>query len=85
MTYAVAAKEGSGGQGGAGLMKAKNSKLEEVRKSNIQAARALAETVRTSLGPRYCGNRICDILIDLFHQGNGQDDPGREGGVDHHQ
>ena len=59
MTYAVAAKKGSGGQGGAGLMKAKNSKPEEVRKSNIQAAKALAEAVRTSLGPRY-ENRICE-------------------------
>ena len=52
MTFAMAAKQG-GGKGGAGLMKAKNSKPEEVRKSNIQAAKALAEAVRTSLGPRY--------------------------------
>ena len=52
MTYAGAAKAGAG-KGGAGLMKAKNSKPEEIRKSNIQAAKALAEAVRTSLGPRY--------------------------------
>ena len=52
MTFAAAAKRG-GGKGGAGLMKAKNSKPEEVRKSNIQATKALAEAVRTSLGPRY--------------------------------
>lgn len=52
MTYAAAAKHG-GGKGGSGLMKAKNSKPEEIRKSNIQAAKALAEAVRTSLGPRY--------------------------------
>ena len=52
MTYAAAAKAG-GGKGGSGLMKAKNSKPEEIRKSNIQAAKALAEAVRTSLGPRY--------------------------------
>ena len=36
-------------------MKAKNSKPEEIRKSNIQAAKALAEAVRTSLGPRCVG------------------------------
>ena len=54
MTYAGAAKQGAG-KGGSGLMKAKNSKPEEIRKSNIQAAKALAEAVRTSLGPRGVG------------------------------
>jgi T-complex protein 1 subunit delta len=33
-------------------MKSKNSKPEEIRKSNIQAAKALSDAVRTSLGPR---------------------------------
>jgi len=55
----MAAKQG-GGKGGAGLMKAKNSKPEEVRKSNIQAAKALAEAVRTSLGPRGMDKMIQD-------------------------
>ena len=62
MTYATAAKHG-GGKGGAGLMKAKNSKPEEVRKSNIQAAKALSEAVRTSLGPR---SGFVDIVIFGF-------------------
>ena len=57
MTYAGAAKQGAG-KGGSGLMKAKNSKPEEIRKSNIQAAKALAEAVRTSLGPR-CVRKYC--------------------------
>ena len=48
MTFAAAAKQG----GGAGLMKSKNTKPEEIRKSNIQAAKALSDAVRTSLGPR---------------------------------
>merc|ERR1719322_1888150 len=47
-------------KGGAGLMKAKNSKPEEIRKSNIQAAKALAEAVRTSLGPRGMDKMIQD-------------------------
>merc|ERR1719342_435655 len=33
-------------------MKSKNSKPEEIRKSNIQAAKALSDAIRTSLGPR---------------------------------
>ena len=40
------------GAGAGGLMKSKNSKPEEIRKSNIQAAKALSDAVRTSLGPR---------------------------------
>ena len=35
-----------------GLMTAKNSKPAEIRSSNIRAARALADAIRTSLGPR---------------------------------
>ena len=49
MTFAAAAKKGSGA---GGLMKSKNTKPEEIRKSNIQAAKALSDAVRTSLGPR---------------------------------
>ena len=68
MTYAGAAKQGAG-KGGSGLMKAKNSKPEEIRKSNIQAAKALAEAVRTSLGPRcvgkYCYHNRLAIAIYL--------------------
>jgi len=60
MTYVTAAKQPGGGQGGAGLMKSKNSKPEEVRKSNIQAAKALSEAVRTSLGPRGMDKMIQD-------------------------
>ena len=51
MTFAAAAaKKPTGGSGG--LMKSKNTKPEEIRKSNIQAAKALSDAVRTSLGPR---------------------------------
>jgi len=64
MTYATAAKQG-GGKGGQGLMKAKNSKPEEVRKSNIQAAKALSEAVRTSLGPRGMDKMIQDAKQEV--------------------
>ena len=46
--------------GGGGLMRAKNSKPEEIRKSNIQAAKALSDAVRTSLGPRGMDKMIQD-------------------------
>ena len=59
MTYAGAAKQGAG-KGGSGLMKAKNSKPEEIRKSNIQAAKALSDAIRTSLGPRGMDKMIQD-------------------------
>merc|ERR1712013_859769 len=49
-----------GPSGGQGLMKSKNTKPEEIRKSNIQAAKALAEAVRTSLGPRGMDKMIQD-------------------------
>ena len=46
--------------GGGGLMRVKNSKPEEIRKSNIQAAKALSDAVRTSLGPRGMDKMIQD-------------------------
>lgn len=39
-------------KGGAGLMSAKSQKPQEIRKSNILAAKALSDAVRTSLGPK---------------------------------
>jgi len=47
-------------KGGEGLMKSKNTKPEEIRKSNIQAAKALSDAVRTSLGPRGMDKMIQD-------------------------
>ena len=41
-------------------MKAKNTKPEEIRKSNIQAAKALSDAVRTSLGPKGMDKMIQD-------------------------
>ena len=35
-----------------GLMSSKNKKPAEIRSSNIRAAKALADAIRTSLGPR---------------------------------
>ena len=49
---AISAAGPRSGGGAGGLMKSKNSKPEEIRKSNIQAAKALSDAVRTSLGPR---------------------------------
>lgn len=46
--------------GNSGLMKSKNTKPEEIRKSNIQAAKALSDAVRTSLGPRGMDKMIQD-------------------------
>ena len=46
--------------GAGGLMRSKNSKPEEIRKSNIQAGKALADAVRTSLGPRGMDKMIQD-------------------------
>lgn len=47
-------------KGGQGLMRSKNSKPEEIRKSNIQAAKALSDAIRTSLGPRGMDKMIQD-------------------------
>ena len=58
MTYAKAA--GGKPSGADGLMKSKNSKPEEIRKSNIQAAKALSDAIRTSLGPRGMDKMIQD-------------------------
>ena len=41
-------------------MKSKNSKPEEIRSSNIQAAKALSDAIRTSLGPRGMDKMIQD-------------------------
>ena len=38
--------------GSSGLMSSKNKKPAEIRSSNIRAAKALADAIRTSLGPR---------------------------------
>ncbi len=48
--------------GSGGLMKSKNSKPEEIRRSNIQAAKALSDAVRTSLGPRGMDKMIQVIM-----------------------
>jgi len=56
---ASAAPKSSGGRN-TGLMKSKNTKPEEIRKSNIQAAKALSDAVRTSLGPRGMDKMIQD-------------------------
>ena len=51
---------GTGSKGGQGLMRSKNSKPEEIRRSNIQAAKALSDAIRTSLGPRGMDKMIQD-------------------------
>ena len=38
--------------GSSGLMTSKNKKPAEIRSSNIRAAKALADAIRTSLGPK---------------------------------
>lgn len=45
---------------GGNLMHSKNTKPEEIRKSNIQAAKALSDAIRTSLGPRGMDKMIQD-------------------------
>merc|ERR1712025_426806 len=57
MTVSAAPKAASGGDG---LMRSKNTKPEEIRKSNIQAAKALSDAIRTSLGPRGMDKMIQD-------------------------
>lgn len=44
-----------------GLMSAKNSKPAEIRSSNIRAAKALSDAIRTSLGPRGMDKMIQDV------------------------
>merc|ERR1719193_2101054 len=58
-SFAAAASKGGQGKGG-GLMNAKNSKPAEIRKSNIRAAKALADAIRTSLGPKGMDKMIKD-------------------------
>lgn len=58
MTYAKAA--GGGGQRSTGLMATKKSKPVEIRSSNIQAAKALSDAIRTSLGPKGMDKMIQD-------------------------
>merc|ERR1712045_511430 len=50
---------GSSGKG-SGLMSQKNSKPAEIRTSNIRAAKALSDAIRTSLGPRGMDKMIQD-------------------------
>ena len=45
---------------GSGLMSQKNSKPAEIRTSNIRAAKALSDAIRTSLGPRGMDKMIQD-------------------------
>jgi T-complex protein 1 subunit delta len=52
--------------GSGGLMKSKNSKPEEIRRSNIQAAKALSDAVRTSLGPRGMDKMIQVPVTELL-------------------
>ena len=56
----MTAKTATPGGKGQGLMRSKNSKPEEIRKSNIQAAKALSDAIRTSLGPRGMDKMIQD-------------------------
>lgn len=58
MTYAKAA--GGAGQRSSGLMATKKSKPVEIRSSNIQAAKALSDAIRTSLGPKGMDKMIQD-------------------------
>ena len=58
MTYAKAA--GGSGQRSTGLMATKKSKPVEIRSSNIQAAKALSDAIRTSLGPKGMDKMIQD-------------------------
>ena len=48
------------GSKSAGLMSQKKSKPVEIRRSNIQAAKALSDAVRTSLGPKGMDKMIQD-------------------------
>jgi len=59
-SYAAAASKGASSSGGGGLMNNKNSKPQEIRKSNIRAAKALADAIRTSLGPKGMDKMIKD-------------------------
>merc|ERR1719209_168116 len=45
---------------GGGLLSQKNSKPAEIRTSNIRAAKALSDAIRTSLGPRGMDKMIQD-------------------------
>jgi len=53
----VAKTQGLSGQG---LMNQKNSKPAEIRKSNIRAAKAVSDAIRTSLGPKGMDKMIKD-------------------------
>jgi T-complex protein 1 subunit delta len=50
---------------GTGLMKSKTSKPAEIRSSNIQAAKALSDAIRTSLGPKGMDKMIQDAKGDV--------------------
>ena len=60
MAPSYASKAASGGGKSSGLMAQKKSKPAEIRTSNIQAAKALADAVRTSLGPKGMDKMIQD-------------------------
>ena len=59
-SFAAAAAKGAASGSSSGLMNAKNSKPAEIRKSNIRAAKALADAIRTSLGPKGMDKMIKD-------------------------
>jgi T-complex protein 1 subunit delta len=49
----------------------KNYKQEDIRKTNIQAAKAVAEVVRTSLGPRGMDKMIQDSKGEVLITNDG--------------
>ena len=66
-TYASkAATSTASKSSGSGLMANKKSKPVEIRRSNIQAAKALADAIRTSLGPK--GMQGQDDLKEFFYR-----------------
>lgn len=61
MTFAAAAAKGASSSAPSGLMSQKNQKPTEIRLSNIRASKALADAIRTSLGPRGMDKMIQDV------------------------
>ena len=49
----------------------KNYKQEDIRKTNIQAAKAVAEVVRSSLGPRGMDKMIIDSKGEVLITNDG--------------
>ena len=54
-----------------GLMSSKNKKPAEIRSSNIRAAKALADAIRTSLGPRGMDKMIQDAKGEVIITNDG--------------